>query len=126
VRRIEPAGFMKVSALGVEEQRVNVIIDFEEPEDAMLLGDEYRVEVRVVVEERRDVLKVPTSSLFRREDDWAAFVVEGGRAAIRALEIGSNNGLEAEVQSELREGDEVVVHPSEDIVDGARVARRGA
>jgi len=125
VRRIEPSGFMKVSALGVEEQRVNVIIDFVESEDARLLGDEYRVEVRVVVDERRGAVLVPGSSLFRRDDDWAVFAVDGNRARLRRVEIGARNSLQAEVLDGLAEGDEVIVHPSEQVADGVRVTPRG-
>jgi HlyD family secretion protein len=124
VRRVEPSGFMKISALGVEEQRVNVIADFDLPEDVGVLGDEYRVEVRVVIDERADVLKVPTSSLFRDDGAWAVFVSDGGRASLRRVEIGARNGLEAEVLSGLSEGDTVVIHPSEQIADGVRVSRR--
>ena len=85
VRRVEPSGFTKISALGVEEQRVNVIIDFADPATARkALGDAYRVEVRIVVWEEADVLKVPVGSLFRRGDDWAVFLIDGGRARTAA------------------------------------------
>ncbi len=125
VRRVEPYGFTKISALGVEEQRVNVVIDFEDPREAWeALGDGYRVEVRVVVWERDEVLKVPTSSLFRAGDDWAVFAVEDGKAVLRPLEIGRRNGLEAEVLSGLEEGIEVIVHPSDAVADGVAVMAR--
>lgn len=125
VRRVEPAGFTKISALGVEEQRVNVVVDIEDPvETWTALGDAYRVEVRVVVWEAHDVVKVPTSSLFRRSGEWAVFAVEGGRARLRIVELGQRNGLEAEVRSGLAEGDLVVAHPSDVIDDGVRVTRR--
>lgn len=125
VRRVEPSGFMKVSALGVEEQRVNVIVDFEEPAEAWeALGDGYRVEVRIVVSEAPEAVKVPTSSLFRRGEEWAVFAVQGGRARVRAVEVGRRNGLEAEVLSGLTAGERVVVHPADTLRDGARVSPR--
>ena len=117
---------MKVSALGVEEQRVNVIIDFEDPFEAWKrLGDGYRVEVRVVVWQADSVLKIPTSSLFRRGDGWAVFAAENGRARMRLVEVGQRNGTEAEVLAGLSEGEVVVIHPSETLQDGIRVTARG-
>ncbi len=127
VRVVEPSGFMKVSALGVEEQRVNVIVDFEDPEDAWTaLGDGYRVEVRIVIWQGEDVLKVPTSSLLRQGDAWAVFAVQGGRARLRTVGIGRRNGLEAQVLAGLDKGDQVVVHPSDNLRDGSRITRRTA
>ena len=126
VRRVEPAGFMKVSALGVEEQRVNVLIDFDEPRERWAnLGDGYRVAVKVVLWEEESVLKAPTSSLFRDGDGWAVFVVEGGVARQTPVTIDHRNGLEAEILEGLSEGQEVVIHPSDEIRDGAKVAQRG-
>ncbi len=133
VRRVEPSGFMKISALGVEEQRVNVVIDFEDPRQAReALGDGYRVEVRIVTWEADDVLTIPTSSLFRHggegrpgEEGWAVFAVENGRAALRQVEIGRRNGLAAQVLGGLEEGQRVIVHPSDAIADGVRVDERG-
>jgi HlyD family secretion protein len=125
VRRVEPAGFMKISALGVEEQRVWVVVDFAEDRDRWrALGDGYRVEVRVVVYEREDSLKVPTSSLFRHGDGWAVFAVERGRARLTEIEIGQRNGLEAEVLGGIDEGTRVVVHPPDSVTDGDRVRER--
>jgi HlyD family secretion protein len=125
VRRVEPSGFMKVSALGVEEQRVNVVMDLEDPLEAWsALGDGYRVEVRVVVWEGDGVLKVPTSSLFRRGDDWAVFAVDGGRAEMRVVDVGRRNGAFAQVVSGLREGEPVVLHPSDALRHGSRVTPR--
>ncbi|MPZ18161.1 MAG: efflux RND transporter periplasmic adaptor subunit [Luteitalea sp.] len=125
VRRVEPSGFMKVSALGVEEQRVNVIIDFEDPELASrALGDGYRVEVRVVIWQEDNVLKVPTGTLFRRGDQWALFVVEDGRARLRTIEIGQRNGAEAQVLDGLREREQIVLYPPDTLADGGRVAQR--
>jgi len=125
VRRVEPSGFTKISALGVEEQRVNVVVDFADPAEAWKsLGDAYRVEVRIVIWQADDVLKVPTSSLFRHGDAWAVFAVADGRARLRALELGRRNGREAQVLSGLEAGEHVVVHPSETLEDGSRVTRR--
>ncbi len=124
VRRVEPAGFLKISALGVEEQRVNVVIDFEEQAQAAALGDGYRVEVRVVVWEGGDVVKAPTSSLFRQGEKWAVFVAQGGRARLREVEVGRRNGLEAQILAGLAAGDRVVVHPSDTLRDGGRVRPR--
>jgi len=127
VRLVEPSGFMKISALGVEEQRVNVIVDFEDPAFAWeKLGDGYRVEVRVVIWQGEDVVKVPTSSLFRKGDDWAVFALESGRARLVPVELGRRNGLEAQVVSGLEAGQEVVVHPSDTLADGARVVSRAS
>ena len=125
VRLVEPSGFMKISALGVEEQRVNVIVDFEDPAAASRdLGDGYRVEVRIVVWEAKDVVTAPTSSLFRRGEGWAVFVVEGGRARLRPITVGERNGLQAQVRAGLRPGEQVIVHPADAIEDGDRVAPR--
>jgi len=127
VRRVEPSGFMKVSALGVEEQRVNVVMDFEDPLEAWAaLGDGYRVEVRIVVWEGDGVLKVPTSSLFRRGEDWAVFAVDDGRAELRAVTVGRRNGTEAEVRAGLLEGERVVLHPSDTLANGSRVTPRAS
>jgi HlyD family secretion protein len=127
LRRVEPAGFMKISALGVEEQRVWVVVDFDQPRSAWeALGDGYRVEVQVVVYEHGEAVKVPTSSLFRHADGWAVFAVQGSRARLTEVEIGRRNGLEAEVLSGVDEGARVVVHPSDSVTDGVRVAERGA
>ncbi|MCF7220647.1 efflux RND transporter periplasmic adaptor subunit [Marilutibacter chinensis] len=125
VRRIEPAGFLKVSALGVEEQRVNVIIDFEDPVEArQALGDAYRVEVRIVVRHEADAVKVPVGSLFRDAGEWAVFVAEDGRARLRRLTLGLRNSREAEVLDGLRAGEQVVLYPADDLHDGARIHPR--
>jgi HlyD family secretion protein len=125
VRRVEPSGFMKISALGVEEQRVNVIIDFDDPIDAARrLGDGYRVEVRIVIWSKDKVLKVPVSSLFRHEGGWAVFRLENERAVRRAVRIGQRNGVEAEVLSGLTAGETVVAYPSDDVQDGVKVVAR--
>lgn len=122
VRLVEPYAFTKVSALGVEEQRVNVIADFVDPPGP--LGDAFRVDVKVVVWESPDVLRVPTSALFRRGDRWAVFVVDGGRARARELEIGQRSALEAEVRSGLTAGERVVRYPPNELADGVRVRVR--
>lgn len=126
VRRVEPYGFTKVSALGVEEQRVNVILDITDPIELWRsLGHGYRVEPRIVLWESKDVLKVPLSSLFRQGDDWAAFVERGARARLAPVRIGHEDGFEAEVIEGLSAGDVVVLHPSDRVRDGARIEARG-
>ena len=126
VRRVEPYGFTKVSALGVEEQRVNVIIDVTDPIELWRsLGHGYRVEPRIVLWESQSVLKVPLSSLFREGDGWAAFVKRRGRAVLTPVRIGHEDGFDAEVIDGLSEGDVVVLHPSDRVTDGARIAPRG-
>ena len=119
VRLIEPSAFTKVSALGIEEQRVNVIVDLLEL--GTTLGDGYRVEGRVVVWEATDALRVPVSALFRHGETWSLFRVENGMARLRDVEIGYFTSSEAEVRSGLDEGAEVIMHPSKDISDGTRV-----
>ena len=125
VRLIEPAGFLKISALGVEEQRVNVIADFiESPEKYRTLGDAYRIEVRIVISEADNVLKVPVSALFRRGEEWAVFVADHGRAMLCPVEIGRRNDLEAEVLGGLNENEAVLVHASDKIQDATRIRER--
>ena len=125
VRRIEPAGFMKISALGVEEQRVNVVLDFVEPSPARAaLGDSYRVEVRIVIWESPRVVKVPTSALFRHGEKWAVYVMDGHRARRSIVELGHQTGQYAEATSGLAEATRVILHPGDTLVDGARVRER--
>lgn len=125
IRRVEPFGFMKVSALGIEEQRVNVILDFTEPRERWSrLGHGYRVEPRVILWESDDVLRVPLSALFRQGEGWAVFVADRSRAALRPVKVGRQNGIDAQIVSGLEPGDEVVLHPSDRVSDGARIARR--
>jgi HlyD family secretion protein len=125
VRRIEPSGFTKVSALGVEEQRVWVVMDLvDPPERRIALGDGFRVEVRVVTWERDGVLQVPTSALFRDEQGWKVFALENGRAVRRTVDVGHQNGLAAEIRSGLKEGDQVILHPSGEIAEGVDVQER--
>ena len=126
VRLVEPAAFLKVSALGVEEQRVNVIADFTGPCDTRKpLGDAYRVEARIVVWETDDALKVPAGALFRAPGgEWAVFAVREGVARLTLVRLGRSNGLEAEVLEGLSAGDRVVLYPSDQIEDGVRVIAR--
>ncbi|MGZ8392440.1 MAG: efflux RND transporter periplasmic adaptor subunit, partial [Gemmatimonadales bacterium] len=119
VRRVDPAGFTKVSALGVEEQRVNVVGDFVAV--PARLGDRFRLDVRLVLWEGDSVLKVPASALFRRGDQWALFVVENGRARERAVTVGHESSTEAEIVAGLTGGEVVVRHPTDRVRDGRRV-----
>ena len=121
VERIEPLGFTKVSALGVEEQRVNTIIDFEKRNDDERLGDGYRVEARIVIWEDANALRVPASALFRVDGEWAVFRVEAGRARQAVIKIGRNNGVDAEVLEGLEEGDAVILFPGGGVENGALV-----
>ncbi|OYY92868.1 MAG: efflux transporter periplasmic adaptor subunit [Hydrogenophilales bacterium 28-61-23] len=125
VRLVEPAGFTKVSALGVEEQRVRVIVDIASPpEQWRSLGDGYRVEASFVLWRGSDLLLIPTSALFRHAQGWAVFVVEAGRARLRPVKIGQRNGLTAQVIEGLRMGDKIVAYPDDKIADGVRVKAR--
>ncbi len=125
VKRIEPYGFSKVSALGIEEQRVNVIIEFADPPARwQRLGHGYRVEVRIVLWRGTEVLKAPLTALFRNGKAWALFIAEDGRARHRDVEIGRRSGFEAEITGGVAAGDLVVLHPSYRITDGARIAPR--
>jgi HlyD family secretion protein len=125
VRLIEPYSFMKISALGVEEQRVNVLIDVTDPPDRWSrLGDGYAVETRIVVAERKDALKIPVGALFRDGDRWAAFEADSGRATLRILTLGLIGSLEAEVLQGLREDARVVVHPGDAVENGVRIVER--
>jgi len=125
VQRVEPAGFMKISALGVEEQRVNVVIDFIDPRERRAsLGDGFRVEVRIVVWEKADAITVATSSLFRIGGEWAVFIVDGEVIHRRTVKIGQRNDQMAEVLEGVAPGDRVVAYPGESLADGARVKPR--
>jgi HlyD family secretion protein len=125
VRLIEPAGFTKLSALGVEEQRVNVLIDIVSPRDTWRsLGDGFRVDAHVTVEERGDTLVVPSGALFRAGDGWAVYTVQDGRARQRAVQVGARGEQEAAIDGGLDEGAVVVVYPSDAVSDGVRVAPR--
>ena len=104
VRRVEPSGFMKVSALGVEEQRVNVIIDFVDAAAARALGDAYRVEVRIVIWQAAEVLKIPVGALFRQGEGWAVFTIEDGRARVRPVQLGQRNESDGQILSGVSDG----------------------
>ena len=125
VVRVDPAGFLKVSALGIEEQRVRVTIDFADPPETWSrLGHDYRVIVHVAIWSADDALTAPVSALFRKGDEWAVFAVENGRARTTIVKIGHRNNRVAEILAGLPAGAQVVVHPSDRIADGARVAQR--
>lgn len=125
VERVEPAGFTKVSALGIEEQRVRVVLSLAaSPDQHSRLGHDYRVFVRITVHEAADALLVPLGALFRHREAWAVFVFEGGRARLRTIEVGHRNATHAEVVKGLTAGQRVIQHPSDRIVEGVRVAER--
>jgi HlyD family secretion protein len=127
VRVVEPTGFTKVSALGVEEQRVRVVVDFTSPrEQWQRLGDGYRVEARFVVWEGADVLQIPAGALFRHQSGWAVFVVADGRARLTPVDVGQRAGLVAQVRSGLAVGDRLISHPDDKIRDGVRVKARAS
>lgn len=122
VRLVEPSAFTKISALGVEEQRVYVIADLTDPPKTRAsLGDGYRVEARIVRWSADNVLRVPAGALFQREGQWQTFAVEGSRARVRPVTIGQSNGLETEILSGLNEGDRVVIYPGDRVADGSHV-----
>jgi HlyD family secretion protein len=122
VRLVEPAAFTKVSALGVEEQRVNVVADLlTPPEQRRNVGDAFRVEAKIIVWEARDALKVPAGALFRKGEQWAAFVVADGRARLRIVKAGRSSGTETQVLEGLKEGEEVILYPGSRVRDGQRV-----
>lgn len=126
VTRVEPAGFAKISALGIEEQRVRTIIDFIDPPQAWSrIGHDYRVVVHVTVWSAENVLTVPISALFRQGDEWAVFALRGDRASTTVVQIGQRNNRVAEVLSGLAEGDRVLLlHPSDRVSNGVLVAER--
>lgn len=122
VRMVEPAGFTKISSLGVEEQRVLVIADITSPYKLWhVLGDGYRLESHFIIWEGEDILSVPASSLFRLREKWAVFVNDKGRAGLRIVEIGHMNGMTAEIISGLKAGEKVIAHPGDSISDGVRI-----
>ncbi len=127
VSRVEPFGETKVSALGVEEQRVTAIVTITSPEeDRQGLGHGYAVEARIVIWSTEDAVRVPSSALFREGTGWAVFVYDDGTARLRPVEIGHDNGQQAEVLAGLSEGDLIVLYPNSDLSDGASVAQRVA
>jgi HlyD family secretion protein len=125
VRRVEPVGFTKVSALGVEEQRVLIISDItSDAERWQNLGDGYRVESRFILWEDENVLQIPGSALFRVDGRWAVFVIDDGEARRREVEVGQRNGLSAQILQGLDEGEAVITHPDKTLEDGAAVKTR--
>lgn len=125
VERVDPWGFTKFSALGVEEQRVNAIIRFTDPRSAQAgLGHGFRVEARIIVWENDAALIVPSSALLRSGQDWSVFLVEDGIAELRQLEIGYNNGIQAQIVNGLKPGDRVILYPASGLSDGMRVVQR--
>lgn len=122
VRLVEPSAFTKISALGVEEQRVYVIVDFTDPlERRATLGDNYRVEARIVTWEADKILRAPAGALFQRGNVWQTFALDGNQARLRTVKVGHSNTLDTEILDGLREGDRVVVYPGDKITDGTRV-----
>jgi HlyD family secretion protein len=125
VRVVEPAGFTKISSLGVEEQRVLVIADITSSDkNKKDLGDGYRLEASFLIWEGKDVLQIPASALFRNQDGWAVFTVKNNRALKREVKVGQRNGLAAEILSGLSEGEEVISHPDNSINEGTRIRPR--
>lgn len=125
VRLVEPQAFTKISALGVEEQRVNIIIDFNDPpEDWSALGDGFRIEARIVTWRSENVLKVPAGALFRRGPQWCLFVAHEGRAVLRQVTPGHRTPLEVEILEGLEPGETVIVHPGDQVADGISIAPR--
>jgi HlyD family secretion protein len=122
VRLVEPAAFTKVSALGVEEQRVNVVADLlTPPEQRHNVGDKFRVEARIIVWQTDQALKVPAGALFRRGDQWAAFVVSVGRAELRPVKVGRSSNTETQILEGLKDGEEVILYPGSRVRAGQRV-----
>ncbi|AAM72453.1 MAG TPA: efflux RND transporter periplasmic adaptor subunit [Chlorobaculum sp.] len=122
VKRIEPAAFTKVSALGIEEKRVNIIAMLEKPEPR--LGDNFRIQAKIVTSKADRVLRVPVSALFRGDGGWEVFVIDAGRAKVRKIKIGMRGADMAEVLGGLREGEKVVTHPPNELEPGMRVATK--
>ena len=125
VEKIEPWGFTKYSALGVEEQRVNAVIKFAGAQDARRrLGHGFRVEVRIVIWEDEAALAVRSSAVFRQNEQWMVLAVRNGRAVLSPIDAGRNNGLAVEVRGGLEEGERIILYPGNRIADGARVKQR--
>jgi HlyD family secretion protein len=125
VRTIEPVGFTKISSLGVEEQRVFVIVEITTPKERwMRLGDGYRVETAFILWEGQDILQIPSSALFRDGDNWAVYVVEDDEAVLRRVEPGQRSGISTEIVSGITEGEIVINHPGDNLEEGSRVRSR--
>ena len=125
VRRVEPSAFTKTSALGVDEQRVNVVLDLDGTPDTWApLGDGFATEIEITVWSKPDVVQVPTSALFREAAGWAVFVVSGGRAVTRAVQVGHRGALAAEIVGGLDPDEVLIIHPGASVHPGAKVAAR--
>jgi len=125
VSMVEPGGYTKFSALGVEEQRVKVRVDFQEqPPAGKWLGDRFRVEARILTWQTESVLQVPAGALFRRGNDWMTFLLDAGKARAIKVTTGHNNGLTAEITAGLVAGQTVLLHPPDKVVDGTAVVVR--
>ncbi len=125
VRQVEPFAYTKISALGIEEQRVNVIVDILSPaEHWRTLGHGYQIEAHILLQQLEQVLRIPLTALFREQGQWSVFVVSNGQARQRPIELGARNALHAELVNGLQTGDQVIVHPSDRIMDGTRVVSR--
>ncbi len=125
VERVDPWGFTKFSALGVEEQRVNAVIRFSDPlEERNTLGHGFRVETQIVIWEDRNALTVPSSALFRQNENWFVYLVENGKANLRKVSIGHNNGVQAQITEGLEENDNVILYPGSGLEEGASVVKR--
>ena len=120
VRRVDPAAFTRVSALGLEEQRVHVVLDFVEPVPPGL-GHDYRVDVAIVVWHGEEVLRIPSTALFRAGDRWTVFAIRNDRARLVNVDLGLTDGTSTVIDHGLAEGDRVLVQPSDEIHDGVRV-----
>ena len=120
MRLVESQAMTKVSALGVEEQRVNVVGDL--LTKGLRFGDNFRIDLRIVVWEAGDVLMIPASAIFRNGEEWGVFVVTGGKARLRAVKIGHLSTEYAEVLGGVDEGESVILHPPNQLTDGKRVS----
>jgi HlyD family secretion protein len=126
IRIVEPAGFTKISSLGVEEQRTLVLVDITSPpEQWKVLGDGFRLDTTFIVWEGKDVLQVPASALFRSGQDWAVFVADTGKAVKRIVQVGKRSGLAAEILSGLKEGEKVIARPDDTVKEGGKVKGAG-
>jgi HlyD family secretion protein len=124
VRYLEPSTFTRISALGVEEQRVNAVIDFTDRHAARGIGDGYAVDVRIVTADVPDALHVPAGALFRDGEAWAVYVLEDGRARLRTVRPGLRAAFDVQCVDGLAEGEQVIVYPGDRVADGARVVAR--
>lgn len=126
IRIVEPAGFTKISSLGVEEQRTLVLVDITSPpEQWQVLGDGFRLDTTFIVWEGKDILQVPASALFRSGQDWAVFVADTGKAVKRIVQVGKRSGLTAEILSGLKEGEKVIARPDDTVKEGGKVKGAG-